>query len=61
MFSSRRYCPICKSTDAETVAACLEELFLDTAVNGGARTPLSALVMGESVLGNNFPSSLIVF
>jgi hypothetical protein len=50
---SHRYCLVFKSTDAETIVACLKELFLDTAINRGAGTPFSALVMGESVSLNN--------
>jgi hypothetical protein len=48
MFSSCPYCTIYKLGDAETIAACFKELFLDTAINRGARTSFPALVRGDN-------------
>ena len=55
-------CPVGNPADAEPKTACLEELFLDSAVDRRSGTPpLPAMVVGASIFGMIFPISLIVF
>jgi hypothetical protein len=54
VFTSSCDCPIDYLADAETKTTCLEEVFFDSAVYGGARAPLPALIVSESVLWDNF-------
>ncbi len=46
--------PIDDSLNAKAKAASLEEILVDPAVDGCTGAPFPALIVGESVFGNNF-------